>query len=190
MRAVPVVFAAAAIVAALGVGTPARTQVKVVGGPFATTCAALAIGGAKMVEAVEICTRAIDYDTGLSSQDAAKTLVNRGVIQMRRGQLSDAEKDFAAAQSTMPQLAEIYINRGVSLIRQGKWREALVQLDRGILLNPWEPEKAYFNRALAREALGDLVGARADFSKAAELKPDWMRPVIELRRYPTTLSAR
>jgi len=114
MKAFPVVFAAAAIVAALGVGTPARTQVKVVGGPFATTCAALAIGGAKMVEAVEICTRAIDYDTGLSSQDAAKTLVNRGVIQMRRGQLSDAEKDFAAAQSTMPQLAEIYINRGVS----------------------------------------------------------------------------
>src|SRR3954468_2431119 len=112
MRAFPVVFAAAAIAAALGAATPARPQVQVVGGPLATACSQLAIGGAKMLEAVVICTRALDNDA-LSGTDAAKTLVNRGVIQMRRGQLADAEKDFAAAQSGMPQLAEIYINRGV-----------------------------------------------------------------------------
>jgi tetratricopeptide (TPR) repeat protein len=167
---------------ALGAAGSLCAQVTVLGGPLAVGCSQFAIAGYATPEAIEICTRALDNDI-LSSQDAAKTLVNRGVLQMRRGQLVAAERDFAAAESGMPQLAEIYINRGVSLIRQGKWRQALVQLDKGIALQPWEPHKAYFDRALVREALGDTAGARADFEKAAELKPDWLKPVTELRRY-------
>jgi len=44
-------------------------------------------------------------------------------------------------------------------------------------------EKAYFNRALAREAAGDVKGAYLDYVKALQLKPEWAPAVKELARF-------
>ena len=46
-----------------------------------------------------------------------------------------------------------------------------------------EPEKAYFNRALAYEGLDDEKSAYLDYQQAATLKPSWDAPRLELRRF-------
>jgi len=56
-------------------------------------------------------------------------------------------------------------------------------IDRGLALNPGEPEKAYFNRGLAEEGLDNIPAAYRDYSHAAELKPDWAPPRNELSRF-------
>ena len=68
-------------------------------------------------------------------------------------------------------------------MKQRRWQEAIAQFDHGITLNPEELEKAYFNRALAREQVDDLSGAYADLKMAATLKPDWQAPKAEMERY-------
>ena len=46
-----------------------------------------------------------------------------------------------------------------------------------------EPEKAYFNRALAYEGLDDEKSAYLDFQQALTLKPGWALPEHELLRF-------
>ena len=53
----------------------------------------------------------------------------------------------------------------------------------GIELGVDEPQKAYFNRALAYEGLDNLKAAYFDFRKAQELAPEWDQPGKELSRY-------
>jgi Flp pilus assembly protein TadD len=183
MRTFSVTLAGLAGMAAVMLAAqPAQTQMKVFGAGLATTCSQLALEGDYTMSTVQTCTRALDVDT-LDRESTAKTFMNRGVVLLRRNSLSSANKDFDRAQSLMPELAEIYVNRAVVLIKQGAWTDAVSQLDRAIELMPMEPEIAYYNRALAREQLDDLVGAYRDFQTAIRLNPDWDRPRTELQRY-------
>ncbi len=59
----------------------------------------------------------------------------------------------------------------------------MAEIDRGLALDPDQPEKAYFNRAVAKERLNDLKGAYFDYRRALELKPDWDMPKVELARF-------
>ena len=61
--------------------------------------------------------------------------------------------------------------------------EGLTEIDRGLSMNPEEPEKAYFNRALANEGLDDMKAAYLDYMKALELAPNWDAPRHELTRF-------
>jgi hypothetical protein len=56
-----------------------------------------------------------------------------------------------------------------------RYGEGLNQIDQGLALGVKDPEKAYFNRAVANENLGDVTAAYRDFSKAAELARPGMR---------------
>ena len=57
------------------------------------------------------------------------------------------------------------------------------QIDKGLALGVKDPERAWFNRGLANEGLGDLNAAYRDYSRAAALKPDWPAPKTELARF-------
>jgi tetratricopeptide (TPR) repeat protein len=46
-----------------------------------------------------------------------------------------------------------------------------------------EPHKAYFNRAAARERLGDVRGAYEDYSAALQIRPNWPPAEAELERF-------
>jgi len=59
----------------------------------------------------------------------------------------------------------------------------VADIDRGLAYGPEQPEKAYFNRALAKEFLDDTKGAYLDYLKAAELAPTWTAPQVELKRF-------
>ena len=79
--------------------------------------------------------------------------------------------------------ARTYVNRGATLVGEDRFREGVEQIDKGLSLGVKDPEKAFFNRGLANEALGDLQAAYRDYSRAAELKPDWAAPKTELARF-------
>ena len=131
---------------------------------------------------VQICTMALD-DASLVAHDVIASHVNRGILLMANRRYTEAMQDFNTAITMDKSIGEAWINLGASLLGQKRWSEGIAALDTGLKLNPSEPEKGYFNRAIADEALDDTKSAYFDFSKAAELKPDWDQPRMELERF-------
>ncbi len=80
-------------------------------------------------------------------------------------------------------LAGTFVNRGVLLVQEGRAAEAIADLDKGIALGPEEPERAFYNRGLAREDLKDIKGAYADYKMASEIRPGWEPVQNELTRF-------
>jgi tetratricopeptide (TPR) repeat protein len=78
------------------------------------------------------------------------------------------------------------VNLGDAYLRLERWSDAEAAFTQGIALEPAAPHRAYFGRAIAREEAGDLEGAYADYSKAAELAPEWDLPRRELARFTVT----
>jgi tetratricopeptide (TPR) repeat protein len=133
--------------------------------------------------AVETCTEALNVEN-LTPYETAATHNNRGVVRM--GMLDEAAfaiEDFDAAARIEPELGESYVNRGSVLMREDRFADAIVELDRGIALGLKEPWKAYFNRAVSKEAVGDVPGAYADYHRALETKPEWPPAMQELARF-------
>jgi tetratricopeptide (TPR) repeat protein len=137
--------------------------------------------------AIDTCSMAIE-DEALPQRDLAGTYINRGVLYLARGGYHEAKQDFDSAIAISPALGEAYTNRGAALVGLQLYGDAIADIDRGLALNPGEPEKAYFNRGLAEEALDNIPAAYRDYSRAAELKPDWELPRNELIRF--TVSTR
>lgn len=180
-----VVFASAALALSLGFAAPASASVFVLGGGLAEACSRFAIEGRSDDNALSTCTYALDTES-LAKRDRAATLVNRGVIELRRKAYAAANRDFDTAIRLQPSMGEAFVNRGAALIAQRRWQDGLADIDRGLALGPDEPEKAYFNRALAWEGLDNLEAAWRDYSRALELRPDWDAPRRELARFTVT----
>lgn len=180
-----VVFASAVLILSLGVAAPASAAALVVGGGLASACSRLAMDGRADDYALTTCDYALESAT-MGRRDRAATLVNRGVILLRRKAYAPAGRDFDQAIRLSPEMGEAFVNRGAVLLAQRRWRDGMADIDRGLALGPDEPEKAYFNRAVAWEALDDMEAAWRDYSRALELKPDWDLPRRELARFTVT----
>jgi tetratricopeptide (TPR) repeat protein len=131
---------------------------------------------------IDTCNRAIGFEN-LSTHDLAGTHINRGVLLISRSYYAAAKQDFDIAIALMPELGEAYADRGAALLGLRQYADAITEIDRGLALNTAEPEKAYFNRAVANEALDDIKAAYHDYLRAAQLKPDWPQPRDELTRF-------
>lgn len=180
MRAIP--LAALCATAVLAVAGAAGASNLVIGGGAAKECSDAAEKGRTDNRAVLACTTALEVET-LNFRDRARTYVNRGVLQMRQRQFGAARADFDEASNIDPNLGEAYVNRGATFVGESRYREGVEQIDKGLNMGVKAPEKAFFNRGLANEALGDLTAAYKDYSRAAELKPDWLAPKTELARF-------
>jgi len=178
MRAVLVGAAMAALICA----GPAKAATTVLGNGLAHLCSVEAKAGSSEPQAIEICNMAIESES-LTRHDLAGTYVNRGVLKMRRKSYRDARSDFDLAVKLAPTMGEAFINRGGALVGEQKYAQALQDIDRGLTLNPEEPEKAYYNRGLAHEGLDDITSAYFDYQRAVALKPDWDPPQHELLRF-------
>jgi tetratricopeptide (TPR) repeat protein len=172
---------AIAALLALAAGS-ASAAVDVIGNGLGHDCFVFARDGRAGDAQIDACTSAITSDT-LNMRDRAATYVNRGVLRLRREQYPDALKDFDAAIAVNGTLAEAHVDRGAALVMLGRQQEAIAALDLGLELKPDSPQNGYFIRAMARERAGDLNGAYADYTRAAELAPNWARPQNELRRF-------
>lgn len=174
--------ALAALVIAAAAASQAGAAVQVIGSSRAVGCMDAAMAASRARAALDTCTVALREDP-LTPADRAGTLNNRGVILMNRGDLQLALNDFDEAARVNPKLGEATFNRGSTLIALGRYAEGLADVDRGLALGLRQPEKAYYNRAIAREELDDPKGAYLDYRQAARLKPDWTLPRIELARF-------
>jgi tetratricopeptide (TPR) repeat protein len=139
-------------------------------------------------KALSICDRAVvDAETeGTDSYTRAATFVNRADIRLRLEEYGGVVTDSTHAISLFDDLAPAYVNLGAGLIGLKHYKEALTVLDRAIDLGGGDPELAYFDRALAKENLGDIRGAYYDYHKAAELNPKFRRAIDELTRFKVT----
>jgi tetratricopeptide (TPR) repeat protein len=127
------------------------------------------------------CTLAIK----LAHYDGARAeaLNNRSVLHYARGEYDAALADNTAALKLDDSMAEAIVNRGSIFLVQHRPQAAAENFNRALTFNPAHPEKVYFNRAMAREDMGDLGGAYADYAQAAKLDPQWDQPKREMDRF-------
>ncbi len=151
-------------------------------GALAGACYEAAKSGTPSEDGIHLCTRALAEDA-LDAKDRAGTLINRSVLLIRAKSYRQALSDLEVAQRLAPGLGEGDVNRGAALLGLHRWNEAVAALNLGLQERASEPEKAYFNRATAREQLDDLTGAYLDYRKAAEIAPHWDAPRQELTRF-------
>lgn len=181
-----IAFVAAALTAAsIVAATPASGATLVLGQGLASICSRAAIEGRSDQKAIDDCTQALQTQA-MGAHDRAGTFVNRGILKMRRSAHGEARADFAQALRVSPDLGEAYLNRGASLIAERRYAEGLSEIDRGMALGVEEPEKAWFNRAIAYEAMGDPKNAYLAYQQAVALAPDWREPQLELTRFTVT----
>jgi len=176
-------FALAAAGAALAWASSADAgAVTVIGGGMARECSQAALNGEHEARYENLCTQALESEL-MSLRDRAGTYVNRGILKLRRKEFASAQYDFNRAIETKPDLGEAYVNRGAAAVGAKRYADGLADLNKALELGVEEPEKAYYNRALAFEGLDDLKAAYFDYKKAVELKPDWDMPQKELARF-------
>jgi len=174
-------FALATTLAVTAFAGTAGAFVHVVGNRLTAACFENARDRRVTPHALEQCDEALMQP--LTVHDRAGTHVNRGILLMRRGALERAMADFDAAIALEPALAEGHVNRGAVLVVQNDQRGAIEALDRGLALSPNEPARAYYNRAIAYEDMGEVRAAYRDYLRAAELAPQWDAPRLELTRF-------
>lgn len=159
-----------------------QAAVTVLGGGMARQCSEAALGGESATKFDDLCTMALETEL-LSLRDRAGTYVNRGVLKLRRKEFGPAQFDFNRAIETKPDVGEAYVNRGAAAVGARRYAEGLADINKALELGVEEPEKAYYNRALAYEGLDDMKAAYFDYRKAVELKPEWEAPKNELARF-------
>lgn len=169
-------------VAVASLAGASQAAVTVLGGGSAQACSHAALAGETDMKFERLCTEALEMEM-LSPKDRAGTYVNRGVLKLRRSQFDAATSDFDRAVRTKPDMGEAYVNRGAAAIGAKRYAASLADINRGLELGLAEPEKAYFNRALAYEALDNVKAAYFDYQKALELKPLWTAPQEQLTRF-------
>ena len=172
---------AGALALALIAGS-AQAAVTVIGGGLAQACSQAAVGGETDLKFQQLCTDALDSEF-LNARDRAGTLVNRGVLKLRRGAYPEATQDFNQAVKLKPDMGEAYVNRGAASIGQRRYAASLPDINKGLELGVQEPGKAYYNRALAYEGLEDAKSAYFDYQRAAEIQPEWAAPREQLARF-------
>jgi tetratricopeptide (TPR) repeat protein len=131
---------------------------------------------------LSICSQAIT-DSGDDPYDRAAALVNRADIRLRVPDFPGVVSDADAAIALEPSIAEAYANRGAGLIGERKFNEALVALNKAVDLESPKSEIAYYNRAIAKEALGDVKGAYYDFKAANEINSRFSLASEQLARF-------
>ncbi len=171
---------------ALAAAPAAMAQVTVIGGGIARDCYEATKFGSQTPGAIEqICTKAIEVEA-MNLANKAATYTNRGVVRMRQGKLEAAMADYAISKRLRPEVGATYLNEGAAFILQKDYESALASLEQAIALDTTELHAAYYNRAIAREQMGDVEGAYYDFKKAGELKPGFDLVEKQLSRFVVT----
>ncbi len=156
-----------------GLGAAAQVDKFYVGDAPAAACAeAAASGGIPDYGAMGACRDAV-RDTALLRSDRAASLVNYGILQMRRGESAGALDLFDQAKRLSPRLPDIRVNVSAALIRAGEAEAAIDLLDDIASIDPDLRPVAHFNRGLAYWDLERFQNAYEDFSAAVSLQPNY-----------------
>ena len=102
------------------------------------------------------------------SPNCALAIDIQGVIHMRAGNFDDAANEFQRTIELDPTIGQPYVGLGIILISRGRFKEALVPLDRARSHMPttW---LVYFESAIAYLQLGDIPSTLKQISDAERL---------------------
>ncbi|MBI3437289.1 MAG: hypothetical protein HY054_01315 [Proteobacteria bacterium] len=145
-------------------------------------CSSMFGAGATTEEVIGACTRALRYPR-LTHDNAVQINMAIGVIHLRRREAEGAIAAFDTVLALEPRNAEAHLNKGAALVISHQPGPAVAEITQALSLGVHEPEKAYYNRGAAREALGDLRGAYEDYSTALQIRPQWAPADQELARF-------
>ncbi|HEX2474887.1 MAG TPA: serine/threonine-protein kinase, partial [Lacipirellulaceae bacterium] len=95
---------------------------------------------------------------------------NRGICRQEQGKFEGATSDFTSVLQLRPNLSTALINRALSLHSLGKYKQAESDASAAIAAGLDDP-RAYFVRALIRDALHDVPGAAGDRAHGFKLPP-------------------
>ena len=171
---------AAAFGAAMACGG-AQAAVTVIGSGPAQLCYEAADNGDAPGENLIYCNAALAGP--LSQVDRAATLVNRGVLRMALSQFDAAADDFHSSIAIKDDIGESYIDLGATQIFNRHYDEAIASIDKGLALGTKRPQNAYYDRAIANEALGHIRQAYEDFRQALALAPGFDLAAQQLKRF-------
>jgi len=173
-------FVAAALLAA----SPGAAAVTVLGNSSARICYEAAESRSMPTQnLIRTCDEAMRADA-LSDFDRVATLVNRGILKARLGNVDEAIVDYDAALKRDPSEAEAYLNKGFALLRlDDAAQDARPQFDSALAKKTRRPELAYYGRAVANELTGQVRAAYEDYRQASLLDPKWQDPKSDLARF-------
>jgi tetratricopeptide (TPR) repeat protein len=176
----PIAAGAAALFA---VSFDANAAVTILGNnTLAQNCYLAAEVGGDAQFGIQTCSTALDTQP-LTVKDRAATLVNRGILRAEIGDSAGALADYNHGIQINPELGEAYVDRGATLISMKKWSDAVTDINKGLALSAKRPYIAYYDRAIADEALGDVRSAYDDYKKAVELEPGFTLATEQLTRF-------
>src|SRR5579862_2720108 len=153
--------------AALLATTAASAAVAVVGNGTATVCYSEAENGWNTSFGIQMCNDALKNAT-LNQVDRASTLINRGILKARADDVDGAMHDYADALALGENVGEAYLNRSATEIALRRFDEAKDDADQAITHGTKRLEIAYYNRAVANEALGNVGAAFQDYKAALQ----------------------
>ncbi len=159
-----------AIALAAPVGAAAQLSVTTIGATDAFSCYENA--RTELSEDTDPCDAALD-DRTTTRTDRKKTLVNRGIIHNRRGELNEALADFNAAIEIDEDLAEAYVNRGNTWFYASEYERAMTDYEKALALDVAKPWAAWYNIGLVHDARKEPDKAQEAYAKSLELNPDF-----------------
>jgi tetratricopeptide (TPR) repeat protein len=174
------VLSAAAACAALFL-SPANAAVTVFGSGPAALCYQAAEMGASPADYMTYCDQALAGM--LTTDDRAATFINRGVLKLSINDFDAAASDFQAGLAINASLGEGYVDLGAVQIAHHQFADAITNINKGLKLGTKKPYLAYYDRAMASEALGNLQAAYDDYRQALQLEPDFTKASDELKRF-------
>lgn len=178
MKIVAGTLAAAAL---LAVASQSPAAVVVLGNNLARNCYLSAEYPAHPATGLIDCNKALAGPVAIN--DRAATLVNRGILRALLSDTSGAISDYDEAIALDATLADAYLDRSAAMITLKRFIDALHDANRALELNVRRKEIAYYNRAIANEALGNVQGAYDDFHAALQIEPKFAAAAEQLTRF-------
>lgn len=152
---------------------------------YAHDCFTYAKAGVDPYDGIEVCNQAIDRES-LTVKDRAATYDNRGVMLDQLGRTEKAAEDFRQAMALDPSLGDPHINLGSVLIKEKRYDDALVSINKGIDLGVSFPHIGYYDRAVAYQLMGKYKEAYYDYKKVLEIEPNFTQASERLKDFVVT----
>ena len=181
IRILSTIFAGAALISSGAQASPADAAATVIGSGPAQICYRGAQSGSAPLDDISYCNMALGGI--LSAYDRAATFVNRGVLKLAMNNFDSAARDFDSGLAINASLAEAYVDRGAALISKRHYAEAIADITKGLALGTREAQNAYYDRAVAHEAMGDIQAAYDDYRQAVTLAPGFTQASDDLARF-------
>ncbi len=165
------------VLSAFGLPAVAQMSVTTIGATDAVSCYENARDD--FSSDTDPCDEAL-ADRGTNRTDRKKTLVNRGVIYNRTGEVGAAIDDFNAALDIDGALGEAYLNRGNSYYLTQRYDVALSDYERALDLDIGKPWAAWYNIGLVYEAKKQPEKAREAYQEAVNANPNFSQAKAKL----------